>query len=178
MKQFTTLALSALAIAVMIGVYVNQSPQSTQSERASAIEPAAGQQPASDAVEESIKRIEKTMQEMDKRNNAWQPQDQDTGNATATGDQNRSSMPEKPGIENLNAPREPTGDGMTEIIHAEGMTSEPKQDSETVADKVQAIKPTADDVEETQETVQDKGEQVRPDMSGNTETDVKTEKQQ
>ena len=180
MKKFATVALSALVIAVMIGVYVNQGPQNTtEGERASGIEPAAGQQPASDAVEESIKRIEKTMQEMEKRNNSLKPEDK---KADKVGDQSRTETPETPGIENLNAPTEPTGDGVTEIIHAESMkgdnTQKTGENAADTADRVQEIQPAAGDIEDAKDTVQDKREQAQPETSGDIETDIDAEKQQ
>lgn len=144
MKRFATVAVSAVVIAVMIGVYVNQSPQNTQNaQQASSIEPAAGQQQTpSDAVEESIKRIEKTMQEMEEQNNERNAQEQDDN----PGDQSANTT-EAPGIQNLNAPNEPTGDGMTEIIHAESMQNDDSTSTGDAAEDVQQIEPAAGDVD-------------------------------
>jgi hypothetical protein len=160
MKRFAAIALSALVIALLIGVYAGQTPQdAANGQRASTIEPAAGQQPDSDAVEKSIQRIEQTMEEMEKQNNTLKPEKQDD----KAGDQSSAGTRQAPGIENLNAPTEPTGDGVTEIIHAESMKGDNGAETEEAAEPVQKIKPAAGRVEDAEGKAKDKPGKAQPD---------------
>lgn len=171
MKRFTVFAVSTFLVVFLIGVYVaNTTTVSVNNNRVQEIEPAAGQQSNTDAVEESIKRIEKTMEEMEKNNNALKPGNQDKNNQV--GDQGRAETREKPGIENLNAPREPAGDGVTEIIHAESMKRDNKDEA---SDQVQDIEPAAGDAEDMEDTVKETGEQA---LSGTSDEETEQESNQ